>query len=68
MLRDRLFIGRLALAWALSMLLCLALSPGPARAQTMAFALGKPFVGINHHEAHLYSPWIGGEPRSESVV
>ena len=38
MLRDRLFIGRLALAWALSMLLCLALSPGPARAQTMAFA------------------------------
>ena len=24
----------------------------------MAFALNKPFIGINHHEAHLYSPWI----------
>jgi N6-L-threonylcarbamoyladenine synthase len=28
----------------------------------MAFALDKPFVGINHHEAHLYSPWISGTP------
>jgi len=24
--------------------------------------LGRPLFGINHHEAHLYSPWIGGEP------
>ncbi len=39
-----------------------ALMIGLRAAQTMAFALGKPFVGINHHEAHLYSPWIGGEP------
>jgi N6-L-threonylcarbamoyladenine synthase len=39
-----------------------ALMIGLRAAQTMAYALGKPFVGINHHEAHLYSPWIGGEP------
>ncbi|MDA7671968.1 tRNA (adenosine(37)-N6)-threonylcarbamoyltransferase complex transferase subunit TsaD [Verrucomicrobia bacterium] len=26
--------------------------------QTLAFALDKPFIGVNHHEAHLYSPWI----------
>jgi N6-L-threonylcarbamoyladenine synthase len=31
-------------------------------AQGMAFALRKPFLGIHHHEAHLYSPWITGEP------
>jgi N6-L-threonylcarbamoyladenine synthase len=24
--------------------------------------LNKPFIGINHHEAHLYSPWISGNP------
>jgi N6-L-threonylcarbamoyladenine synthase len=39
-----------------------ALMVGLKAAQAMAFALGKPFVGINHHEAHLYSPWIAGEP------
>jgi N6-L-threonylcarbamoyladenine synthase len=31
-------------------------------AQAVAFALNKPFIGINHHEAHLYSPWIFGNP------
>ncbi|MGA2801452.1 MAG: tRNA (adenosine(37)-N6)-threonylcarbamoyltransferase complex transferase subunit TsaD [Verrucomicrobiota bacterium] len=35
-----------------------ALLIGFKAAQTIAFALRKPFVGINHHEAHLYSPWI----------
>src|SRR5690242_12484991 len=35
-----------------------ALLMGFKAAQTMAFVLGKPFVGVNHHEAHLYSPWI----------
>ena len=35
-----------------------ALLVGFKGAQAVAFALGKPFVGINHHEAHLYSPWI----------
>jgi len=39
-----------------------ALLMGFKAAQAMAFALRKPFVGINHHEAHLYSPWISGSP------
>ncbi|HEX4343067.1 MAG TPA: tRNA (adenosine(37)-N6)-threonylcarbamoyltransferase complex dimerization subunit type 1 TsaB, partial [Verrucomicrobiae bacterium] len=36
-----------------------ALLVGLKAAQGLAFALRKPFIGINHHEAHLYSPWIG---------
>jgi N6-L-threonylcarbamoyladenine synthase len=36
-----------------------ALLVGFKAAQALAFALRKPFFGINHHEAHLYSPWIG---------
>jgi len=39
-----------------------ALLVGLRAAQAVAFALGKPFLGVHHHEAHLYSPWIGGEP------
>src|SRR5579863_6656968 len=39
-----------------------ALLIGFKAAQAMAFALRKPFLGINHHEAHLYSPWISGDP------
>lgn len=39
-----------------------ALMVGLKAAQSIAFTLGKPFIGINHHEAHLYSPWIWGEP------
>src|SRR5450631_1493675 len=39
-----------------------ALLVGFKAAQSVTFALGRPFVGINHHEAHLYSPWISGEP------
>ncbi len=35
-----------------------ALLVGFKAAQAVAFALRKPFIGINHHEAHLYSPWI----------
>ena len=31
-------------------------------AQSLAFALRRPFIGIHHHEAHLYSPWVSGEP------
>ena len=27
-----------------------------------ADSLRKPFLGIHHHEAHLYSPWIVGSP------
>ncbi|HEV8543647.1 MAG TPA: tRNA (adenosine(37)-N6)-threonylcarbamoyltransferase complex transferase subunit TsaD [Verrucomicrobiae bacterium] len=26
--------------------------------QALAYAVGRLFIGINHHEAHLYSPWI----------
>lgn len=39
-----------------------ALMTGFKSAQAMAFALRKPFLGIHHHEAHLYSPWISGKP------
>lgn len=39
-----------------------ALMVGLKAAQGFAYALGKPFIGINHHEAHLYSPWITGDP------
>jgi N6-L-threonylcarbamoyladenine synthase len=35
---------------------------GLKMAQGIAFALRRPLVGVHHHEAHLYSPWIGGEP------
>ena len=31
-------------------------------AQSLAFALDRPFIGIHHHGAHLYSPWILGTP------
>ena len=40
----------------------IALLIGFKAAQAVAFALDKPFIGINHHEAHLYSPWISGTP------
>ena len=37
-----------------------ALLVGLKAAQALAFALDRSFVGVNHHEAHLYSPWITG--------
>jgi len=39
-----------------------ALLVGFKAGQAIAFALRKPFIGIHHHEAHLYSPWISGNP------
>jgi len=42
--------------------LAIALLVGFKAAQAFAFALNKPFIGVNHHEAHLYSPWIKGQP------
>jgi len=39
-----------------------ALMVGVKAAQALAFALRRPFIGIHHHEAHLYSPWISGHP------
>jgi N6-L-threonylcarbamoyladenine synthase len=38
-----------------------ALMVGFKAAQAIAFASRKPFIGIHHIEAHLYSPWIGAE-------
>jgi N6-L-threonylcarbamoyladenine synthase len=35
---------------------------GLKAAQAVAFCLRRPFLGIHHHEAHLYSPWIHGNP------
>lgn len=39
-----------------------ALLVGLKAAQAVSFLLRKPFLGIHHHEAHLYSPWIQGSP------
>ena len=39
-----------------------ALLAGLKAAQALAFSLRKPVLGIHHHEAHLYSPWITGSP------
>lgn len=39
-----------------------ALMTGLKFAQGLAFALDRPFLGLHHHEAHLYSPWIEGRP------
>ena len=39
-----------------------ALMVGLKAAQALAFSARKPFLGIHHHEAHLYSPWITGTP------
>ena len=39
-----------------------ALMVGFRAAQGAAFVLGRPFIGIHHHEAHLYSPWLKGQP------
>jgi N6-L-threonylcarbamoyladenine synthase len=41
-----------------------ALMVGLKAAQAIAFALHADFIGIHHHEAHLYSPWITGNPPS----
>lgn len=39
-----------------------ALMIGFKAAQALAFVLRKPFLGVHHHEAHLYSPWVSGDP------
>jgi N6-L-threonylcarbamoyladenine synthase len=46
----------------------MALIVGFKAAQAAAFALRKPFVGVNHHEAHLYSPWISGETHASDFL
>lgn len=39
-----------------------ALMAGLKAAQAFSFMVRRPFIGIHHHEAHLYSPWIQGQP------
>jgi N6-L-threonylcarbamoyladenine synthase len=39
-----------------------ALMVGLKAAEAVAFVLRRPFLGVHHHEAHLYSPWIKGPP------
>jgi N6-L-threonylcarbamoyladenine synthase len=39
-----------------------ALMAGWTAARSMAYALRVPLIGVHHHEAHLYSPWIAGTP------
>jgi N6-L-threonylcarbamoyladenine synthase len=39
-----------------------ALLAGLKVAEALAFSLRKPILGIHHHEAHLYSPWILADP------
>ena len=41
-----------------------ALLVGLKAAQGVAFVLRRPFLGIHHHEAHLYSPWLEGQPEA----
>ncbi|MCD6050010.1 MAG: O-sialoglycoprotein endopeptidase [Verrucomicrobia bacterium] len=43
-----------------------ALMIGFRAAEAMAWSLGVPFIGVNHHEAHLYSPWIESKAESKS--
>jgi N6-L-threonylcarbamoyladenine synthase len=45
-----------------------ALMIGARAGQALAFALRKPFFGIHHHEAHLYSPWITPQPTPAAGV
>ena len=41
-----------------------ALLVGLNFAKALAYALGKPFIGVNHMEGHLYSPFLAPKPPS----
>jgi N6-L-threonylcarbamoyladenine synthase len=45
-----------------------ALMVGLRAAQAVAFTLRRPFFGVHHHEAHLFSPWITGSPPTADFV
>ena len=46
-----------------------ALMVGLKAGQALAFSLRRPFLGIHHHEAHLYSLWIiGTSPKADFVA
>ncbi len=55
---DTAFAGIDAVAGTYGPGLATSLLVGLTAAKGMAFALGKPFIGINHIEAHLYSPLL----------
>lgn len=38
-----------------------SLRVGVDTARTLALAWGKPIVGVNHIEGHIYSNWLGGD-------
>lgn len=40
---------------------------GIAFARTLAWKYGKPLVGVNHLEGHIYSNWLNEDFRSEKV-
>ena len=42
-----------------------ALLIGTSYAKALAFALGKPWLGVNHMEGHLFSPFLAGEGEME---
>ncbi|MBM3823493.1 MAG: tRNA (adenosine(37)-N6)-threonylcarbamoyltransferase complex transferase subunit TsaD [Verrucomicrobia bacterium] len=44
-----------------------ALSSGVRVALSAGLCLGVPVLGIHHHEAHLYSAWMGGEPSRSNL-
>jgi N6-L-threonylcarbamoyladenine synthase len=39
-----------------------SLRVGTDTARVLAYAWGKPLVGVNHLEGHIYANWIGAEP------
>ena len=39
-----------------------ALLVGVSAAKALAFGWSRPFVGVNHLEAHLFAPWLEGAP------
>ena len=43
-----------------------ALLVGVSSAKALAFAWDRPFVGVNHLEAHLFAPWLEAGPGAES--
>src|SRR5213596_1511173 len=38
---------------------------GCSLAKALAYAHGKPFVGVNHLEGHIYAAFLTDDPRSE---
>lgn len=45
-----------------------ALLVGLCAAKSMAWALGKPLVGVNHLEAHMHSAFLGNSPLDRPFV